>query len=48
LKKKLKGQKGNQKNKDQIKKKKHHKLGLNDEIENHQNLDKKAKEKNRN
>ena len=40
----IKGQK-NQKNKDQIRKNKNHKTGLNDTIENNSNFDKRVKEK---
>jgi hypothetical protein len=44
--KKITKEQKNQKNKNQIRKKIHHKLGLNDEIEIHQNFYKRAKGKN--
>ena len=41
----IRGLKKNQSMRTKLEKKKHNKLGLNNEIENNQNLDKKAREK---
>jgi hypothetical protein len=43
----VKGLKKNQSMRTKLEKKKHNKLGLNNEIENNQNLDKKARKKNK-
>jgi len=44
----IRGLKKNQSMRTKLEKKKHNKLGLNNEIENNQNLDKKARKKNKN